>query len=60
MELLLDYEKTDVDLQNKLDLATPLHLAVKLSHEGARAGVVEMLIDAGADPRCARRTFPVH
>ncbi|KAI5477119.1 Ankyrin repeat protein [Pseudohyphozyma bogoriensis] len=51
LELLLEFDGTDVDLQNRLDGATPLHLAVKLEHEGARQGVVEMLLDAGADPR---------
>ncbi|KAK4047569.1 hypothetical protein OIV83_005356 [Microbotryomycetes sp. JL201] len=50
LELLLDYEHTDVDLQNRLDGATPLHLAVKLDNEDARQGVIEMLLDAGADP----------
>ncbi|KAM0788103.1 hypothetical protein ACM66B_001271 [Microbotryomycetes sp. NB124-2] len=50
LELLLDYEHTDVDLQNRLDGATPLHLAVKLDNEYARQGVIEMLLDAGADP----------
>lgn len=51
LEELLDFEGTDVDLVNRLEGATPLHLAVKLSSEEARYGVVEMLLDAGADPR---------
>ena len=42
---------TDVDLQNRLDGATPLHLAVKLDNEAARQGVIEMLLGAGADPK---------
>ncbi|GAA5884766.1 hypothetical protein JCM6882_005384 [Rhodosporidiobolus microsporus] len=50
LELLLDLEDTDLDIQNRLDRATPLHLAVKLEHEGARQGVIEMLLGAGADP----------
>ncbi|GAA6002300.1 ankyrin repeat-containing protein ANK1 [Rhodotorula paludigena] len=50
LQLLLDRDDTDVDLQNRLDRATPLHLAVKLEHEAARQGVIEMLLDAGADP----------
>lgn len=41
-----------MDLQNRLDGATPLHLAVKIEHDEARQGVVEMLLEAGADPRC--------
>lgn len=40
-----------MDLQNRLEGATPLHLAVKLENEAARQGVIEMLLDAGADPR---------
>jgi hypothetical protein len=42
---------TDVDLKNRLDGATPLHVAVKLENEAARQGVIDMLLDAGADPR---------
>ncbi|GAA5821169.1 hypothetical protein JCM11251_004498 [Rhodosporidiobolus azoricus] len=49
LTLLLETDDTDVDLQNRLDRATPLHLAVKLENEAARQGVVEMLLDAGAD-----------
>lgn len=51
LELLLEHDGTDVDLKNRLEGATPLHLAVKLENEAARQGVVEMLLDAGADPR---------
>lgn len=51
LEELLDYEGTDVDLRNRLEGATPLHLAIKLENEQARLGVVEMLLEAGADPR---------
>lgn len=40
-----------MDLQNRLEGATPLHLAVKIEHNEARQGVVEMLLEAGADPR---------
>ncbi|GAA6059435.1 hypothetical protein JCM10212_005374 [Sporobolomyces blumeae] len=50
LQLLLETDGTDVDLQNRLDRATPLHLAVKLENEDARHGVIEMLLDAGANP----------
>ncbi|GAA6009448.1 hypothetical protein JCM11491_003560 [Sporobolomyces phaffii] len=50
LQLLLETDGTDVDLQNRLDHATPLHLAVKLENEDARLGVIEMLLDAGANP----------
>ncbi|GAA5855406.1 hypothetical protein JCM8547_007814 [Rhodosporidiobolus lusitaniae] len=49
LSILLETDGTDVDLQNRLDQATPLHLAVKLDNEAARQGVIEMLLDAGAD-----------
>lgn len=49
---------TDVDLQNRLDGATPLHLAIKLENPAARQGVVEMLLDAGADPRSVTPPTP--
>ncbi|KAL8276633.1 hypothetical protein RQP46_010982 [Phenoliferia psychrophenolica] len=51
LELLLQHDGTDVDLQNRLEGSTPLHLAIKLEDEGARQGVTEMLLEAGADPR---------
>ncbi|SCZ99505.1 BZ3500_MvSof-1268-A1-R1_Chr3-1g06044 [Microbotryum saponariae] len=51
LEILLETEGTDVDLQNRLDKATPLHLAAQLEHPAARQGVMEMLLDAGADPK---------
>ncbi|KAM0754832.1 ankyrin [Meredithblackwellia eburnea MCA 4105] len=56
LELLLEFDGTDVDLQNRLEGATPLHLAVKIEHEGARQGVVDMLLEAGADPRIKDKT----
>lgn len=51
LTLLLDLDDLDVDLQNRLDRFTPLHMAVRLENEAARMGVMEMLLDAGADPR---------
>jgi hypothetical protein len=44
-------DETDVDLQNRLENATPLHLAVRLDNPAAKQGVIGMLLDAGADPR---------
>ncbi|KAK9900740.1 ankyrin [Cystobasidium minutum MCA 4210] len=51
LELLLDFEKTDVDLPEKRDGDTPLHLAVRIQNEGARSWTVQTLLEAGADPR---------
>jgi len=50
---LLEYDGCDVDYINKLEGATPLHLAVKLEEPELRALIVDSLLDAGADPRFA-------
>ncbi|KAK0224756.1 hypothetical protein EDD85DRAFT_778256 [Armillaria nabsnona] len=39
----------DVDPINRIEKATPLHLAVKLEHPELRKHVVDSLLDAGAD-----------
>ncbi|KAG8917066.1 hypothetical protein FRC02_003386 [Tulasnella sp. 418] len=49
LEHLLGYEGCDVDLQNRLEHATPLHLAVKLKDFNVRQYVVDSLLVAGAD-----------
>lgn len=46
-QLLLEFEGTDVDPQDKLDGNTPLHYAVQLSHPDARSWTVRSLLDAG-------------
>ncbi|KAH8825650.1 ankyrin repeat-containing domain protein [Flagelloscypha sp. PMI_526] len=49
LEHILEHDGCDVDPLNRLDKATPLHLAVKLEHPDLRRYVVESLLDAGAD-----------
>lgn len=44
---------TDVDLPNRLDKDTPLHLAARIPDPGARKHFLALLLDAGSDPRCA-------
>ncbi|KAG9105225.1 hypothetical protein FRC07_009483 [Ceratobasidium sp. 392] len=51
LEHILEQEGCDVDLQNRIEKHTPLHLAVKVSDPEARQQVVESLLEAGADPR---------
>jgi len=51
LELILEHDGTDVDLQNRMDRDTPLHLAARLKHPEARRAVVSSLLDAGADVR---------
>ncbi|ELU39425.1 Ank domain-containing protein [Rhizoctonia solani AG-1 IA] len=57
LEKILEYEHPlhegeggcDVDLQNRIDGYTPLHLAVRIKDADERLAVVESLLDAGAD-----------
>ncbi|KZV79349.1 hypothetical protein EXIGLDRAFT_632196, partial [Exidia glandulosa HHB12029] len=56
MELLLEQDGCDVDLQNRTERATPLHLALKIEEEDLRKAVVESLLDAGADTRVRNKS----
>ena len=55
--MLLDQEGLEVDPIDRLDADTPLHKAVRFINEQSKAdwenamSVVELLLDAGADPR---------
>ncbi|KDQ31535.1 hypothetical protein PLEOSDRAFT_49912 [Pleurotus ostreatus PC15] len=49
LEHILSHDDCDVDPINRLEGATPLHLAVKLEDHDLRNEVVESLLDAGAD-----------
>jgi len=49
MELILEQEGCDVDPLNRMDRATPLHLACRIEDEETRYGVVSSLLDAGAN-----------
>jgi len=55
LDLLLDQEGVEVDPVNRMEGDTPLHSAARLSTEqGAEEEakeVIEMLLEAGADPR---------
>lgn len=59
LDLLLDQEGLEVDPLDRLERDTPLHKAVRwvgsLSDKGEKEGrgraVVEILVDAGCDPR---------
>ena len=53
LEHLLEYEDCDVDPQNKMTKSTPLHLAVGLKEPETRKFMVESLLEAGADNKCA-------
>jgi len=49
IEHILAHENCDVDPINKLDKATPLHLAVMIEVAEVRKDFVESLLEAGAD-----------
>lgn len=49
LEHILSQDNCDVDPINRLEGATPLHLALKLEDEEVRHYVVESLLEAGAD-----------
>ena len=57
LDMLLDQEGVEVDPLDRLEKDTPLHKAVRfvngLAKEEWEAGasIVELLLDAGADPR---------
>lgn len=63
LDHLLDQEGLEVDPINRMEQETPLHKAVQYANKEKEHGVevVEMLIDAGADPRfVACHTLPLH
>ncbi|KAI0937476.1 hypothetical protein AcV5_005378 [Taiwanofungus camphoratus] len=49
LEHILSHEDCDVDPINRLERATPLHLALRLGDSEVGKAVVESLLDAGAD-----------
>jgi uncharacterized protein len=55
LDVLLDQEGVEVDPRNRMEGDTPLHSAARLSvEEGAEdeaRAIIEMLLEAGADPR---------
>lgn len=58
LEHLLAYEGCDVDLQNRLENNTPLHMAVKyLMDPEERNEIVESLLDAGANTKYVLSPF---
>lgn len=55
LEHILSHDECDVDPVNRLEHATPLHLALQLEDPELRKHVVESLLDAGADTRYLAR-----
>ncbi|KAN0117952.1 Ankyrin repeat-containing domain protein [Russula decolorans] len=49
LDRLLEHEGCDVDYINRLEGATPLHLAVKIEEPELRAYITDCLLDAGAN-----------
>ena len=59
LDILLDQEGLEVDPVNRLEQDTPLHKAIRFINElqseqwDSASTIVELLLDAGADPRSA-------
>jgi ankyrin repeat protein len=52
LEILVGVEGVDVNIQNKKEGNTPLHLAVQYEEDPEVAlSMVDILLDSGADPR---------
>ncbi|KAJ3799980.1 ankyrin repeat-containing domain protein, partial [Lentinula aff. detonsa] len=51
LEHILTHEACDVDPINRINRATPLHLACQLEDDGMRSYMVESLLEAGADTK---------
>lgn len=49
LEHILSHEECDVDPINRLEGATPLHLALQLKDPELRKHIIESLLEAGAD-----------
>ena len=49
LEHILSHEDCDVDPINRIEGATPLHLALQLKDPELKKFVVESLLEAGAD-----------
>jgi len=49
LEHILCHAECDVDPINRIDRATPLHLACRLEHDEMRFLMVDSLLEAGAD-----------
>ncbi|KAF4611413.1 hypothetical protein D9613_004318 [Agrocybe pediades] len=49
LEHILSHDECDVDPTNRIDRATPLHLAAQIQHVDLRLHIFESLLDAGAD-----------
>ncbi|KIM47381.1 hypothetical protein M413DRAFT_439062 [Hebeloma cylindrosporum] len=49
LEHILSHEDCDVDPINRIDKATPLHLAVQIQHTELRLHIFDSLLEAGAD-----------
>ncbi|OBZ79804.1 hypothetical protein A0H81_01307 [Grifola frondosa] len=51
LEHILEHDGCDVDPVNRLEKATPLHLALRLEDPEVRRAVVESLLEAGAETK---------
>ena len=52
LEHILSHKDCDVDPVNRIDKATPLHIAVQIKDAESRLYICESLLEAGADTSC--------
>lgn len=52
LEHILSHEDCDVDPINRIEKATPLHIAVRIEDPELRRHITESLLEAGADTSC--------
>lgn len=57
LEYILAEEGCDVDPINRIEGATPLHLAIKLEDRELSLAIVDSLLEAGADFKYAPRSL---
>ena len=55
LEYILAYPECDVDPINRIERATPLHLAARIPDPELRLQVVQSLLEAGADTKDSPR-----
>jgi uncharacterized protein len=60
LEHILSHDECDVDPINRIEKATPLHLAAQIEQQDMRKYIVEELLEAGADIKCAHTLLLVH
>lgn len=53
LEVLVNHDEVDLDIKNRIEGETPLHLAVQYANKDHEMGyaMVDLLLAGGADPK---------